>query len=284
MEDLALHALIGTDWSVRCGALRFCFSCSSPVCTHCCEGHRDWQHDDEPDAIVQLVEFVAGAPALDAVRARGCGYDLTMIQRIVSGARKYIRICPVLRDDLRYHDRCIRCDHTIKSGASWYSLDCNAELTEEGSKRGAVRRLARLAAAGQLGPPVHLRDRFCTTCLLAFCSDSCPGHAGTHHNHQPPEAAAGSIKTVVHVDGWAAVPHGQVPGEFVHDVKALYRPDGSVLYPIHCRRAQAGDLLPPAAIHVLGVGGPHACQRPGCMEVFVGPERFCSMRCRHQLA
>jgi hypothetical protein len=81
--------------------------------------------------------------------------------------------------------------------------------------------MAALAAQGQFGPPVHIKDRFCTMCRLAYCSASCPDHLGHLH---PPLHAAGPpdvVKTIVHFDGWAAIPHGQLPAAFVQDVQVL---------------------------------------------------------------
>ena len=73
---------------------------------------------------LQSIKFIAGAPALSAESTKGCGYDLTGIMRIVLGSRKYIRISPVLRDNLRFCDCCVRCNRTIKTGATWCSLGC----------------------------------------------------------------------------------------------------------------------------------------------------------------
>lgn len=160
-----------------------------------------------------------------------------------------------------------------------------------------------LAAAGHFGPPVLAKDRFCVTCGLAHCSHSCPDHFDYHH-HLHPGAAPDSVKTVLHIDGWAAVPEGQLPAPFVVDVQvskgnfllvhlatlhcmpptgynsmavgfqALHLPDGSVAYPVHRRGAGAHLHHLPAAAH--------ACLRPECPESFIGPQRFRSLRCRHQ--
>ncbi|KAG2587682.1 hypothetical protein PVAP13_5NG163481, partial [Panicum virgatum] len=147
--------LLTTDWSARCRTIQFCFLCSSLVCTHCCEGNRHWHHDEErEDAIQQSIKFIAGAPALSAESTKGCGYDLIGIMRIVLGSRKYIRISPVLRDNLRFCDCCVRCNRTIKTGATWCSLGCKAELTEGGPRRGTALRQFGLATARQLGPPL----------------------------------------------------------------------------------------------------------------------------------
>ncbi|CAL4984839.1 unnamed protein product [Urochloa decumbens] len=276
MEDFALQQLIGVDWSARCSSLRFCMECARAICSHCCGDHWRRHHADKKQADIVFVE---GRPALDTESAPGCRYDLTRIQRIVWEGQKFILLCPVGQDDLRCHRRCETCQHTIKSGSLWCSVCCKAQVEQGGRLRGAVLQLAAMAQDGEFGPAVHRKDLFCTVCGIGFCSTSCVAHA--HHHH--PAVAPGSVKAVVHFNGWAAVPAGVLPAAVVHDVQALQLPDGSVAYPIHSRGA--GHQTPaPGAMHVMGVGGPqpHPCLRPDCPEVFFGPEAYCSMRCRHQ--
>lgn len=39
-----------------------------------------------------------------------------------------------------------------------------------------------------------------------------------HHHPLHPAARPGTVKTILHFDGWVAVPHGHLPGPFVHYV------------------------------------------------------------------
>lgn len=230
------------------------------------------------------IESVGGALAIDAHRSKGCGYDLTGIQRIVNGGRKFILLAPVGRDDLRAkRSRCNLCDHSIKTGSHWCSLSCRAESVQSGRNRGAALLLVALAMAGHFGAPVLQRDRFCSVCSLGYCNSSCPNHLAAHHpgyQHAPDAILPFPVVTVSHVDGWAAVPQAQLPEWFVADVQGVEHPDGGgLMFPIQRRGgAQAVQAMHQGAIHQ---GVAHACQRQECAEVLTGALPFCSMRCRH---
>lgn len=196
----------------------------------------------------QRIHHVRGAPALLADTIRGCGYDVTGIQRVVYRARKYILLCSVTHDDVHLHHTCKVCQHSIRRGARWCSLGCKVRiaglllgfcfLTEigvidvvykykfdsqvavavGGQRLQAAQRLVALAEGGHLAPAAHLvKTRFCTMCGLSFCHLSCPAPVGHHH---PVAATPESIKTVVRFDGWAAVPAGQLPAHLVENVQA----------------------------------------------------------------
>lgn len=133
---------------------------------------------------------------------------------------------------MRYRNHCELCGHSIKGGFRWCSIDCKVKLcgillfafrfqpiaiccglinlvtqadnAEGGPRRPVAQTLVALAAAGQFGPPVLPKDRFCFNCRLAYSSVSCPDHLLHGHHLQHLAAGADAIKTVVRFDGWAA--------------------------------------------------------------------------------
>lgn len=74
------------------------------------------------------VETIGGRLAVEATSAVGCGYDLSDIQRIPSGGRKYILVLPVGQGDMRCRGLCLSCQLHIRRSASYCSLDCKVRI------------------------------------------------------------------------------------------------------------------------------------------------------------
>ncbi|TVU25699.1 hypothetical protein EJB05_28204, partial [Eragrostis curvula] len=139
-----------------------------------------------------------------------------------------------------------------------------SERVNSGARVEAARRL--VAQANQFGRAIHLRDRYCLICGLAFGAWSCPDHLAHHAGH--PHAAPASVVIVRHVAGSVVVPAGQLPLEFVEDIQAILLPDDTVVYPIHRRGPH--QAAGPAGAQILGAL-PRRCSRNGLRRGVCGP-------------
>lgn len=133
-------------------------------------------------------------------------------------------------NDHRMRGHCVTCNRPIKRGLRlhWCGVGCKvipcyvqyvfffcqnrnlafdvcnvthwqAAFAVGGRRRDAALHLAELAEAGEFGPAIQLKNRFCVLCGLAYSDASCPNHTRHHH----PAAAPGSVLTIVRAGGTA---------------------------------------------------------------------------------
>ncbi|KAL6840847.1 hypothetical protein ACP4OV_029373 [Aristida adscensionis] len=219
------------------------------------------------------IERAKGVPCIRYEDTRGCGYNVQRIQKIRHKGTKWVPILHPVADNRNRQD-CHGCALHILSGAHYCSITCQLVNVQGGGGRAMAQELVE--SAETFGIPIHFPDRLCRRCLRVFWSGSCPDHMEHIHNQGHIDAGdGGPLISIEQILGWAAVDVLQVPANFVQDTQVIIADDGRQLCPIARLPPGVGGALIPVDPHA------HQCARPTCMEVFVGPATFCSMRCRH---